>query len=675
MPFRKKRNNPILLQPTRELPKWLGIIGAGTIGPDIAYYLKSAIPDLKLVLIDINESALDKAVDRICAYAEKGRKNGKLTAEQADKVQQNILPSADYQALAYCDWVIEAATEDIELKRKIFSMVEDVVSENTIITSNSSSIPAEMVFSYLQHPERCTITHFFAPAFRNPAVELIDWEKTEVFVIQYLRWLFYVTDKMPIITSDVVCFMLDRIFDNWCNEAALLLDRATPAQIDYVASEFVHVGPFYVLNMANGNPIIVETNSLQSELEGEHYRPAEIFESAGTWETIKPGDSVEIDDELASEIRDRLLGTLFSQSVDILDRGIGKAEDLDLGSRLAFAFKKGPLELMRDFGEEETGRLLQKFNSYKPGMPANTQAVSHYTKFRRFILLDELEGVKIITLRRPDALNALQDEMNDEILDVLLEFQDDPDTCGFVITGYGMRAFCAGADIGRFPEMLGNRDESLQYAKDCSKLLTYLDNCSKPVVAALNGMALGGGLELALRCHGIVSVRDAWMQFPEVGLGIVPGIGGLVVPYRRWPEASVTFHNMLTRAEKLDAESAAELGMINTMVDKHMNLVPAGVWLARGLSEEEHEERDTAVDIKPIIREIKEPISADGRVLSARVLEIMCQGIVSAAAEDSFSAALERGYEAFADSACTAAAREGIESFLKGKQADFKKTG
>ena len=127
MIFKKKFNNPILIQPTREMPKWLGIIGAGTIGPDIGYYLKSTIPDLKLVLIDIDEEALDKAVDRICANAEKGRKRGKLSDKVADKVQQNILASTDYEALAYCDWVIEAATEDIELKRLIFSRVEEVV--------------------------------------------------------------------------------------------------------------------------------------------------------------------------------------------------------------------------------------------------------------------------------------------------------------------------------------------------------------------------------------------------------------------------------------------------------------------------------------------------------------------------------------------------------------------
>ena len=85
------------------------------------------------------------------------------------------------------------------------------------------------------------------------------------------------TGKVPLVTDDVPCFMLDRIFDNWCNEAAYLLDHATAAEIDTVASEFVHAGPFFVLNLAHGNPIITETNTLQAEEEGEHYRPAPIF--------------------------------------------------------------------------------------------------------------------------------------------------------------------------------------------------------------------------------------------------------------------------------------------------------------------------------------------------------------------------------------------------------------
>ena len=79
---------------------------------------------------------------------------------------------------------------------------------------------------------------------------------------------------------------------------------------------------------------------------------------------------------------------------------------------------------------------------------------------------------------------------------------------------------------------------------------------SKPVVAALNGMALGGGFELAMRCHGLVAERRAWMQLPEVTLGIVPGIGAMVVPYRRWPSAAGVFHGMLHACRALWARCA-----------------------------------------------------------------------------------------------------------------------
>ena len=697
-------NNPILIQPTGEIPRKIGIIGAGTIGPDIGYYLKSAIPDLSLVLIDISREALDRAIGRLHAYADKGVARGKLTPEQAQGVRQNLSVSVDYDDLAGCDWVIEAATENLELKKQIFARVEAITGEHCMITSNTSSIPAHLLFSHLRHPERTTVTHFFAPAFRNPVVEVVDWEQADPAFLQQLRRLFYLTGKVPMVTRDVVCFMLDRIFDNWCNEAGFLLADATPAQVDHVAGRHVHAGPFFVLNMSNGNPIIIETNSLQAELEGPHYRPAEIFQAAldwaqnanlghpqiadnlghpqianrgriwdesGNWLTIRPGESVDVPQAITAEIRDRLLGVLFSQTVDILDRDIGTAADLELGCRLAFAFRQGPLELMRELGEVESQRILTKFTSTKPGMPGAQRPLHAYQDFYRFILVDELDGVKIITLRRPEALNALHDDMTDEILAVLKQHEDDPHTSGFVITGYGGAAFSAGADIGRFPSMLGDAGQSIDYARICSRLLVYLDTCRKPVVAALNGMALGGGLELVIRCHGIVAVENAWLQFPEITLGIAPGLGGMVVPYRRWPAAAATFHTMLLKAEKMTAAQALDLGIIDKLGDNHAALLSGAVQLVRELADKPHTLADTPVSITSPAAGKDEPLSFTGQRLSAAVSAIIRQAIVDAAAAPSLDEALEAGYGAFGRTACTAAAREGISAFIEKIKPDF----
>ena len=174
--------------------------------------------------------------------------------------------------------------------------------------------------------------------------------------------------------------------------------------------------------------------------------------------TIRPGATADVPEAAAAAIRDRLLGVLFSQAVDILDRDIGSAADLELGCRLAFAFRQGPLELMRALGEEESERILAKFVAQKPGMPGPQRPLRAYQDFHRFILVDELDGVKIITLRRPEALNAIHDDMTDEILALLKQHEDDPQTT-MVSSSPAMvnAAFSAGADIGRFPSMLGDR--------------------------------------------------------------------------------------------------------------------------------------------------------------------------------------------------------------------------
>ncbi len=665
--------NPLLRKPTRALPRCVVVVGAGTIGPDIGYYLKSALPDLKLYLLDISQPALDRAMQRFTDYTEKAVARRKMSASEAEKVRANVHTTTDYNVAREADWAIEAATEDLALKRRIFAQLEARMRPDAWITSNTSSLPATRIFPDLKYKGRATVTHFFAPAWRNPVVEVIDTPALDRTVLEDLRWLFCTTGKVPVITADVPCFMLDRIFDNWCNEAAHLLDRASPAEIDSTAAEFVHAGPFFVLNLAHGNPIIIETNTLQADEEGEHYRPADVFRTAGTWSTVSPGKTVPVAPDTAAAIRDRLLGILISQSGDILDRAIGKPEDLELGCRLALGFKSGPLELMGKLGGADVSRIGQRLAAERPGLPLPQRAPADYQSFYRFVLIDDVRGVKVVTIRRPEALNALHDELTDEILAVIGKFENDPAVRGFVITGYGPRAFSAGADIGRFPKMLGDAEAAAQYARDCSRLLLHIDRMGKPVVAALNGMALGGGLELALRCHGVVAMGSASLQLPEITLGIVPGIGAMVVPYRRWPQAAATFHAMMRRAERVSATKACDLGIVDQLTDDYAAMIEAAVERVHALTGRLQAPADGAIVIEPPAP--AEAVAANGQKLSVEVTRILERAIVEAAAAPTFNAALEIGYRAFGLSACTAAAREGIDAFLDRRPADFTKTG
>ncbi len=665
--------NPLVVAPSRPLPSRVAIVGAGTIGPDIGYYLKAAIPDLTLHLIDVAQGPLDRAVERFARYARKAVERGKLREAQAQAITRNLHATLDYEVVREADWVIEAATEDLDLKRRIFARLEELMRPEAMLTSNTSSLPAERIFSALGTKHRTTVTHFFAPAWRNPIVEVVRWPGADPQLVDDLKWLFCMTGKVPLVTADAPCFMLDRIFDNWCNDAAFLLDKASAAEIDSTASEFVQAGPFFVLNLANGTPIIIETNTLQADEEGEAYRPAPVLRSVDRWLTVGLGKEVPVAPETRSMVRDRLLGILISQTVDIVDRDIGAATDLEIGCRLALGFKSGPLDLMRQIGNTEVERIVARMERERPGLPTPRRPLDDYQNFARHVLVDDIAGVKVITIRRPEALNAISDEVNDEILGAIRRFEDDPAVHGFVITGYGPRAFSAGAEIGRFPTVLGNAAAAVRYAFDCARLVVHIDSMKKPVVAALNGMALGGGLELALRCHGIVAMRGASLQFPEIMLGIAPGMGGTVVPYRRWPAAASAFHDMLRRADRMSANTAHDLGIIDSLSDDIASLIKAAIARVAALSGKVGPAHDGPVSIAP--PQPIEPVAANGQRVSAEVMRIIEGAIVEAAAAPTLSAALETGYRAFASTACTAAAREGIDAFLKRRPADFSSTG
>lgn len=662
--------NPLFLKPSRPLPKEIAIIGAGTIGPDIGYFFKSSLPQIKLYLVDVVEEPLKNAEKRIAGYVEKALAKKKIKEEKARAVLENIVYTQDYGLLKDCDLVIEAATEQIPIKQQIFEKLESIVGPETILTSNTSSIPADRIFNKTKRPERTSITHFFTPAWRSLPVEVINWKGAAPETIDYLCWFLASTGKVPLVTDNATCFVLDRVFINWCNEATNLLGPASASQIDKVAEEFVFAGPFYVLNLTNGNPINIEAGLLLVE-EGAHYQPPSILASVDKWLTHRPGAKVEVPEELKKTIRDRLLGILFSQSFDIIDRGIGTREDLNLGCQIGLGFRKGPLDIMQELGEEEVLRIMKKFQQERPGFPQPKQPLSYYLNFKRYLLIDEIDGVKVISLRRPQALNALTDVITDEILSVFKEQADNPAVKGFVITGYGTTAFSAGADIGKFPLLLGDKEAAVVYSRECAKVQLYMDHMEKPVVAAVNGLALGGGFEVAIRCHSIIATKKTTLSFPEITLGIIPGIGGCVVPYRRWPKGAKLFHEMICLAKPLTAQEAYEVGMIDKLANDYHEMIQMAVEEVKNLQGKGHKIPEGSLDLPEI--NLPDPPLAGKQRLSKEVVGIAVQTILAGAKAKTLAEAVEIGYQGFGEAGCTEAAKEGISAFLEKRRPNFTK--
>ena len=180
--------NPLFNKSDRPLPKEIAVIGAGTIGPDIGYYIKHALPSIKLYLVDVVEEPLANAKKRFSAYVQKAVDKRKMKEDQGKTVLDNIVYTMDYNDIKNCDLVIEAATENILLKQKIFDTIEGIVGEDAIITSNTSSIPADRLFLKMRSPKRTAVTHFFSPAWRSLPVEVIAWEGGSQEIIDYLNW-------------------------------------------------------------------------------------------------------------------------------------------------------------------------------------------------------------------------------------------------------------------------------------------------------------------------------------------------------------------------------------------------------------------------------------------------------------------------------------------------------
>ncbi len=662
--------NPLLLKPARPLPREAAVIGAGTAGVDIGYYLKSSLPDMRLILVDAEGETLKSAEKQFAGYVKNSVDKKKIKEEQGQRILNDVVYTTGFNEIKNADLVIEALAEDASLKKEALSGVEAVVSPSAIIVSNTSLFPPDRIFAEMKNPARAAVVHFFAPAWRSILVELAAWEKTGREAVDYLLWVFAMTGKTPMVTGNAACLMLGRIWNNWCNEAAYLLDNAAAAMIDHVAEEFSSEGPFRALNTTKGGDVVFAGNTLQME-EGSHYLPSPSLKSTQPWETKKPGSAPDVPEDKKDMIRDRLLGVLFSQSFDIVDRGIGTPEDLTFGCQVALGFNKGPMDIMLDIGEARVDQVINKFRSEKSGFPGAKRPYKDYQNFRRYILLDEIDGVKIMTIRRPQAMNAIREELNNEILALLKEYENDPNTKGFVLTGYGTAAFSAGADIGTFPDMLGDIERGTQAARDWAKVQPYMDQLGKPIVAAINGVALGGGLELAIRCHSMVATANARFQFPEVMLGILPAIGGTIVPYRKWPKGAGLFHEMLCLARPINVKEALETGMVSKVAGSYYEMIEEAIREVSNLSGRIKRIPDGKVDIPKM--EMPENPMAGKLALSKESISIIIKTVEKGAGAERFSDALEIGYRGFGEIACTGAAKEGVAAFMEKRAPVFKK--
>ena len=181
------------------------------------------------------------------------------------------------------------------------------------------------------------------------------------------------------------------------------------------------------------------------------------------------------------------------------------------------------------------------------------------------ILTKSENSILTITINRPTKLNALNKETIQELHEGFDEANNDEESRVIILTGSGEKAFVAGADINEFAHF--NVNQGSELAKQGQDLLfDFVENLSKPVIAAINGFALGGGLELAMSCHFRVASTNAKMGLPEVSLGVIPGYGGT----QRLPQlvGKGRAMEMIATAGMINAEKALNYGLVNHVVEQ-----------------------------------------------------------------------------------------------------------
>ena len=178
-------------------------------------------------------------------------------------------------------------------------------------------------------------------------------------------------------------------------------------------------------------------------------------------------------------------------------------------------------------------------------------------------LLTSLDNnVLTITINRPDKLNALNNDVFTDLNNVLDEIENNGEIRSAIITGAGPKSFVAGADISEFGGF--NKEEAIALSKRGQIIFFRIENCKKPIIAAVNGFALGGGCELSMACHFRIASENAKFGQPEVNLGLIPGYGGTQRLVQLIGKGRAI--ELLISANMIDANTALQYGLVNYVV-------------------------------------------------------------------------------------------------------------
>jgi enoyl-CoA hydratase/3-hydroxyacyl-CoA dehydrogenase len=547
----------------------VGIVGAGTMGSSLAQLFAQS--GFSVTVVEQNEDSLGKGLDRIHDSLAEAVKRGVFSPEAIAQFKNSIKGSTTLDDLKDCNLVIEAIFENLGAKQQLFTNLLKICSAKTLLATNTSSFRVQDLCTDPKAKERVLGLHYFYPPAKNRLLEVIHSDNASAEQRALIDSISNATGRVPIFCEDECGFVVNRFFVPWLNEAARMLDErmGDVAQINALSKrEFdLGLGAFELMNLIGLAPT---THAMQTlhERFGEAYKPAQALvdqlAANKPWSltpTRSSDGTLKIVSPTFADMRFR--GVVFMAVNELIQEGVCTPADIEIGARVGLKWNFGPISRWHKLGNDKVRETLKKyFEHHKLASPQAVRSVATFDEQRRFVRLQQFKGTATIYLDRPEAMNALGLTLLKQLSETLHECLADNSVDKIVLRGVG-KSFAAGGDLHFLRAAVRDSDfsDTDEYFAFAQNLFAEIDASKKPIVALVEGVAAGGGVQLALACDYIITSPEASFSFPETTLGLFPGLGGTQrLPKRIGKELA---KYLFFTGTVLGAEDAASIGLVD----------------------------------------------------------------------------------------------------------------
>ena len=517
--------------PSLRPPAAVAVLGAGNMGSGIAQACAQA--GFAVRVRDVDEPTVRRGRERVEKMLAGAIERKKMTPARRDEVLARITFTTDLpSAVAGAALVVEAVFEELSVKRSVFAEIAPLVGAGTIVATNTSSLRVAELGEGLPHPERFAGLHFFYPAAINKLVEVIAGPQTNPETVRELVRFCYLLRKVPIETADAAGFCVNRYFVPYLNEATRLAEEgvASLATIEEVGRELfgATLGPFELMNVT-GIPIAFHAESSLHRAFGPAYAPTTRLEAQFRGGQPWAWKETAVEPERKPAVRARLLGLTIGIATRLVEEGVATAEATDRGATVGLRRRWGPFGQLNSVGVPAGLELVEAYaRSWSGSFPVaeglRARAAHGETSWPIRLVRVERDGpVAWVLLDRPEVLNSLNSEVLLQVERAFAGLEREPGVRAVVLAG-SSPTFAAGADIAEMEQK--SLSEGVEFGFLGQRVAERVARFPAPVIALVEGFALGGGLELALAADFIVAAEGAQLGLPEVTVGIHPGMGG-----------------------------------------------------------------------------------------------------------------------------------------------------